>query len=67
MSPMQGTVVKIAVKNGDKVEAGDLLVVLEAMKMEQQLTAHKAGTISNLVVEVGETVASGAALCEITE
>lgn len=67
VSPMQGTVVKIAVKNGDKVEAGDLLVVLEAMKMEQQLTAHKAGTISNLVVEVGETVASGAALCEITE
>ena len=67
LSPMQGTVVKIAVKNGDRVEAGDLLVVLEAMKMEQQLTAHKAGTISNLVAEVGETVASGTALCEITD
>ena len=67
LSPMQGTVVKIAVKNGDRVEAGDLLVVLEAMKMEQQLTAHKSGTISNLIVEVGETVASGTALCEITD
>jgi len=66
LSPMQGTVVKIAVKNGDKVEVGDLLIVLEAMKMEQQLTAHKAGTVSNLVAEVGETVASGTALCEIT-
>ena len=63
---MQGTVVKIAVKNGDKVEVGDLLIVLEAMKMEQQLTAHKAGTVSNLIAEVGETVASGTALCEIT-
>jgi acetyl-CoA/propionyl-CoA carboxylase biotin carboxyl carrier protein len=66
LSPMQGTVVRIAVKNGDKVEVGDLLIVLEAMKMEQQLTAHKAGTVSNLVAEVGETVASGTALCEIT-
>jgi len=66
LSPMQGTVVKIAVKNGDKVEVGDLLIVLEAMKMEQQLTAHKAGTVSNLIAEVGETVASGTALCEIT-
>ena len=67
LSPMQGTVVKIAVKNGDKVEVGDLLVVLEAMKMEQQLTAHKSGVIANLTIESGETVASGTLLCEITD
>jgi acetyl-CoA/propionyl-CoA carboxylase biotin carboxyl carrier protein len=65
-SPMQGTIVKIAVEEGQAVAAGDLVVVLEAMKMEQPLTAHKAGTIAHLTAEVGATVASGAVLCEIT-
>ena len=67
LAPMQGTVVKIAVADGDSVEKGDLIVVLEAMKMEQPLTAHKSGKISKLVVEIGETVASGTLLCEIGE
>ena len=66
-SPMQGTVVKIVKGNGDRVEVGDLIVVLEAMKMEQPLIAHKAGTISKLHVNVGQTVASGANLCLIED
>ena len=66
-SPMQGTVVKVAVTDGDAVEAGDLVVVLEAMKMEQPLTAHRAGRITNLTAEVGATVTSGSTLCEITD
>ena len=58
-SPMQGTIVKVAVAEGDAVAAGDLVVVLEAMKMEQPLTAHRAGTVTNLTAEVGATVTSG--------
>lgn len=64
-SPMQGTVVKIAVSEGDRVEVGDLVIVLEAMKMEQPLMAHKAGVISNLSAVIGATVSSGTALCDI--
>ena len=64
-SPMQGTVVKIAVSEGDRVEVGDLVIVLEAMKMEQPLIAHKAGVISNLSAAIGATVSSGTALCDI--
>ena len=67
LAPMQGTVVKIAVTEGDNVEKGDLVIVLEAMKMEQPLTAHKSGKISKLVAVIGETVASGTILCEILE
>lgn len=67
LAPMQGTVVKIAVNEGDVVEKGDLIMVLEAMKMEQPLTAHKTGKISKLVVEIGETVASGTSLCLILD
>ena len=66
-SPMQGTVVKIAVELGQKVEVGDLVIVLEAMKMEQPLIAHKSGTIANLTAIVGETVSSGTVLCDIIE
>ena len=66
-SPMQGTIVKMAVSEGDTVAAGDLVVVLEAMKMEQPLNAHKAGTITNLTSEVGSTVSSGAVICDIVE
>jgi acetyl-CoA/propionyl-CoA carboxylase biotin carboxyl carrier protein len=66
-SPMQGTIVKLAVVEGDVVAAGDLVVVLEAMKMEQPLTAHKAGTVTGLAAEVGATVASGTVLCEIKD
>ena len=66
-SPMQGTVVKIAVEEGQQVEAGDLIIVLEAMKMEQPLNAHKSGVIKNLKAVVGETVSSGTVLCDIIE
>jgi acetyl-CoA/propionyl-CoA/long-chain acyl-CoA carboxylase, biotin carboxylase, biotin carboxyl carrier protein len=64
-SPMQGTIVKVAVEEGQQVEAGDLVVVLEAMKMEQPLTAHKAGTVTSLAAEVGQTVTAGALICEL--
>ena len=64
---MQGTIVKIAVAEGDQVAAGDLVVVLEAMKMEQPLTAHKAGTVKGLSAAVGEVVASGAVICELVD
>ncbi|MDP5182840.1 biotin carboxylase N-terminal domain-containing protein [Blastococcus sp. BMG 814] len=66
-SPMQGTIVKVAVEDGTTVEAGDLVVVLEAMKMEQPITAHKAGTISGLAAEVGASVTSGAVICTIAD
>jgi acetyl-CoA/propionyl-CoA carboxylase biotin carboxyl carrier protein len=66
-SPMQGTIVKVAVEDGATVEAGDLVVVLEAMKMEQPITAHKAGTVSGLQAEVGATVTSGAVICTIAD
>ncbi len=64
-SPMQGTIVKVAVEEGQRVEAGDLVVVLEAMKMEQPLTAHQAGVVTALAAEVGRTVTAGAVICEL--
>ena len=67
ISPMQGTVVKIAVEEGASVEIGDLIIVLEAMKMEQPLTAHKAGVIANLTAVIGATVSSGTNLCDIID
>ena len=66
-APMQGTIVKVAVAEGDVVEAGQLMVVLEAMKMEQPLNAHKAGTVTSLSAEVGAVVTSGSAICEIKD
>ena len=66
-APMQGTIVKIAVEEGQEVAEGDLVVVLEAMKMEQPLNAHKAGTITGLKAEVGATVNNGAVLAEIKD
>ena len=66
-APMQGTIVKIAVEDGQAVEAGDLIVVLEAMKMENPVTAHKAGTVTGLNVGQGETVTQGTVLCELKD
>jgi len=66
-SPMQGTVVKILKANGDRVVPGDLIVVLEAMKMEQPLVAHKEGIVAKLSIGVGQTVASGQNLCVIED
>ncbi|MBG0561632.1 acetyl/propionyl/methylcrotonyl-CoA carboxylase subunit alpha [Actinoplanes aureus] len=64
-APMQGTIVKVAVQNGDEVAEGDTIVVIEAMKMEQPLQAHKAGTVAGLTVEAGATVTAGTVLCSI--
>ncbi|WP_206051719.1 biotin carboxylase N-terminal domain-containing protein [Nocardioides ferulae] len=66
-SPMQGTIVKIAVEEGQEVAEGDVIVVLEAMKMEQPLKAHKAGTVTGLQAEVGATVTNGAVVCELKD
>jgi acetyl-CoA/propionyl-CoA carboxylase biotin carboxyl carrier protein len=66
-SPMQGTIVKIAVSEGDEVAEGDLIVVLEAMKMEQPINAHRSGVVQGLTAVAGETVASGTTLCEIVD
>lgn len=66
-APMQGTIVKIAVEDGQQVAEGDLVVVLEAMKMEQPINAHKAGTVTGLAAEVGQTVTNGAVIADIKD
>ncbi|OMI36855.1 carbamoyl-phosphate synthase L chain ATP-binding protein [Streptomyces sparsogenes DSM 40356] len=66
-SPMQGTIVKVAVAEGDTVAEGDLIVVLEAMKMEQPINAHRPGTVKGLSAEVGASITSGAVICEIKD
>jgi acetyl-CoA/propionyl-CoA carboxylase, biotin carboxylase, biotin carboxyl carrier protein len=66
-SPMQGTIVKVAVEDGQVVAKGDVVVVLEAMKMEQPLAAHKDGTVTALQAEIGTSVTSGAVICEIKD
>ncbi|KZM75971.1 acetyl/propionyl/methylcrotonyl-CoA carboxylase subunit alpha [Nocardia terpenica] len=64
-APMQGTVVKVAVEEGQSVEAGDLIVVLEAMKMENPVNAHKAGVVTGLSVQAGAAITQGTVLAEI--
>jgi acetyl-CoA/propionyl-CoA carboxylase, biotin carboxylase, biotin carboxyl carrier protein len=66
-SPMQGTIVKVAVTDGQEVGEGDAIVVLEAMKMEQPIRAHRAGTVTGLSAEVGDSVSSGAVICEVKD
>jgi acetyl-CoA/propionyl-CoA carboxylase, biotin carboxylase, biotin carboxyl carrier protein len=66
-APMQGTIIKVAVSDGDTVSAGDLVVVLEAMKMENPVTAHKDGTITGMAVVQGGSVSQGGVICEIKE
>ena len=67
VSPMQGTIIKIAAADGQQVSAGDTVVVLEAMKMEQPLAAHKDGTVGDLEVEVGQTVSAGTVICQLRD
>ena len=67
IAPMQGTVVKVAVADGDVVEAGDLVVMIEAMKMEQPLNAHRAGTIAGLTATDGLIIKSGEVVCRIVD
>jgi acetyl-CoA/propionyl-CoA/long-chain acyl-CoA carboxylase, biotin carboxylase, biotin carboxyl carrier protein len=66
-SPMQGTIIKIVAGEGQQVAQGDTVVVLEAMKMEQPLAAHKDGTVRGLAVEVGQTVSAGTAICQVED
>jgi len=66
-TPMQGTIVKVAVEDGDVVAQGDLVVVLEAMKMEQPLVAHRAGRIHGLTAQPGQSVSAGGVLCQIDD
>jgi acetyl-CoA/propionyl-CoA carboxylase biotin carboxyl carrier protein len=66
-SPMQGTIIKIVAEEGQRVSAADTVVVLEAMKMEQPLTAHKDGTVTGLSVELGQTVAAGTVICRLVD
>jgi acetyl-CoA/propionyl-CoA carboxylase biotin carboxyl carrier protein len=67
VTPMQGTIVKIVATEGTVVSAGDTVVILEAMKMEQPLTAHKDGTVTGLAVEVGQTVTADTEICQIKD
>ena len=67
VTPMQGTIVKIVAAEGTQVSAGDTVVILEAMKMEQPLTAHKGGTVTGLAVEVGQTVSTDTEICQIKD
>jgi acetyl-CoA/propionyl-CoA carboxylase biotin carboxyl carrier protein len=64
---MQGTIVKIVAAEGQQVAAGEAVVLLEAMKMEQPLTAHKDGTVRELTVEVGQTVSAGQVICRLAD
>jgi acetyl-CoA/propionyl-CoA carboxylase biotin carboxyl carrier protein len=64
---MQGTIVKIVAAEGQRVSAGQTVVVLEAMKMEQPLAAHKDGVVGELAVEVGQTVSAGAVICQLRD
>jgi acetyl-CoA/propionyl-CoA/long-chain acyl-CoA carboxylase, biotin carboxylase, biotin carboxyl carrier protein len=66
-APMQGTIIKVAVTDGDPIAAGDLVVVLEAMKMENPVTAHKAGTVTGLSAQQGSSVSQGTVICEIKD
>ena len=65
VSPMQGTVLSVAVADGDAVEAGQVLCIVEAMKMENEVHAHRAGTVGNLSVEPGQPVTNGQVICRI--
>ena len=66
-APLSGTVARVLVEEGQDIEEGDVVVVLEAMKMEQPLKAHKAGTVTGLTAEVGTGVTNGEVICEIKD
>ena len=65
VSPMQGTVLAVEVAEGDEVEAGQVICIVEAMKMENEITAHRAGVVTDLAVEPGQAVTSGQVVCVV--
>ncbi len=66
-APMQGTIVRVEVEEGQEVTEGDLVIVLEAMKMEQPIKAHRSGTVRSLSASVGDTVTAGHVLAAIVD
>ena len=66
VSPMQGTVLAVEVAKGDEVEAGQVLCIVEAMKMENEITAHRAGRVTELSVEAGQPVKTGQIICVVS-
>ena len=67
VSPMQGAVLHVAVEDGDRVEAGDLICIVEAMKMENEITTHRAGVVAGLAIAVGTQIANGQLICTVDE
>ena len=65
VAPLQGSIFKVEVAEGDEVEEGALIVVIEAMKMENEITAHRAGKVTSLAVEVGAAINSGELIAKI--
>ena len=65
VAPLQGSIFKVEVAEGDEVEEGALIVVIEAMKMENEITAHRSGKITSLAVEVGAAINSGDLIAKI--
>jgi acetyl-CoA/propionyl-CoA carboxylase biotin carboxyl carrier protein len=63
VSPMQGTVLSVKVAEGDVVDAGQVICIVEAMKMENEVTAHRAGTVTELSIAAGQPVTTGQAIC----
>jgi acetyl-CoA/propionyl-CoA carboxylase biotin carboxyl carrier protein len=63
VSPMQGTVLAVPVANGDEVESGQVICIVEAMKMENEVHAHRAGRVTELSVEPGQAIAHGQVIC----
>ena len=67
MSPMQGTVLAVEVAEGDEVDAGQVICIVEAMKMENEITAHRAGVVTELSVEPGQAVTNGQVVCVVVD